>query len=179
MNILMTKATDGPLAGFMTLAVTAAQKQTMVEKMRATVADCRARHVTYLMGGKPNQLAASPLDVSGIDCSGFFRYLLFHMTLAALGSGFVVPDGSGNQNDWCAGRGFKHGDHDHYLAVAGLQDNILRAAFCRSEDGHPYGHVWLVLNGVTYESHADIGPSSRAWDAPVLDRIVSDVYCLC
>ena len=143
-------------------------------KMLAIVKDCRVRGTKYGLGAKSHDLNSSPLDAPAIDCSGFLRYLLFKAT----GGTLLIPDGSTNQNDWAASQGLKHYGKANYGNCEN-HDGFLRLCFCRASASEPIGHVWLCYNGMTLESHASIGPSSRAWDTPVLSRIVTDCYVLC
>ena len=145
-----------------------------VDKMIAIVKDCRMRHTTYGLGAKSRDLNSYPLDTHAIDCSGFLRYLL----CKASGGNLIIPDGSTNQNDWALAQGLKHYGKANYGNCEN-HDGFLRLCFCRASADEPIGHVWLCYNGMTLESHADIGPDSRPWDTEVLSRIVTDCYVLC
>src|SRR5205085_264760 len=104
-----------------------------------------------------------------IDCSGFVRYLMYRATHGEV----IMPDGSWIQNDWCR--------HNHFAkvkyATAADADGWLRIAFLPPKKGHA-GHVWLILNGMTLESHGHKGPHSRPWDTAVLKSQVTDCYQL-
>ena len=155
-----------------------------VGKLLDALRACEARGVVYKLGAKAPEHSGQkyafdyPPTFGSIDCSGFFRYAVYHATNGAL----LVPDGSANQNDWAGQQGFKHSGpsvaHAAYQSVGGNKDGYLRACFCRASPAEPIGHVWFALNAFTLESHGGVGPSSRAWDTPVLSRIVSDVYVL-
>jgi hypothetical protein len=172
------RAIAGPLLGNRCIIATPAQKQIILAKVSEITEYCHANGYYYLMGGKAKEITAAPLDAKGVDCSGFFRYVLWQATHAAFGEGWLVCDGSFMQNDYFGELGFKKGSHADYLSSGGDKDSILRSCFCKSEDGHAYGHVWLDLNGKTYESCGGVGPSSRNWTTPVLERIIDDYYCL-
>ena len=123
-------------------------------------------HVSYQMGGKV-KLSAEPSDIKAIDCSGFTRYLINRVT-----DGQVTPvDGSDEQNAWCKKHKLLAQTYSH---VAGLSDGCLRIAFMP----RPHGHVWLVMDGMTIESHGGKGPHRRTWSTPILTRSVKTCYVL-
>ena len=96
-------------------------------------------------------MGRSPLGLKGrkIDCSGFVRYLMNKAI-----DGFLVPDGSVNQHDWVRASGFKPS------ADMDAMDGALRIAFIPPR---PIGHVVLILNGWTFESHGGLGVDRRKW----------------
>ena len=113
-------------------------------------------------GKVANIRKTEPADLkgAGIDCSGFVQYVIRKLT-----SEHVFPGGSINQKDWCKARFAKI----DYKSNASLQDNYLRIGFRKTilgkiitprTDTTPVkrakkkqvGHVWLVINGQTYES---------------------------
>jgi hypothetical protein len=56
---------------------------------------------------------------------------------------------------------------------------MVYVCFCRAGSrGETIGHVWLVHNGFTFESHGGVGPNSRPFNTPILSHIVTDVYVL-
>jgi hypothetical protein len=123
-------------------------------------------HISYGFGSKAG-FHTKPEQIKAIDCSGFVRYVIYQAT-----SGHVVmPDGSWIQNDWCKA---KHFERVKYATAAG-NDGWLRIAFLPPKPGHA-GHVWLILNGKTMESHGHKGPHRRPWDTKVLKSQAKDCY---
>ncbi len=94
-------------------------------------------------------------DTMPVDCSGYVRYLLIR---SATVGGFTFPDGSVVQQDAVRAKGFKISS----VASAMAKDGVLRIAFFKPGKGR-VGHVALVLNGRTIESHGGTGPNSREW----------------
>jgi hypothetical protein len=85
----------------------------------------------------------------------------------ATGGAVHMPDGSWIQHDWCKHQKFMTAD---YNTDARQQDNWLRIAFLPKHEKHP-GHVWLVLNGKTLESHGHKGPDRRLWSTSALKKV--------
>lgn len=108
--------------------------------------------VSYQLGAKANPLSAQAGEFDAIDCSGFVRWLIFHAT------GQEIPDGSVHQHDWA----IQHGCKQSTFADAHSDDDLIRIAFLVPAGGKP-GHVVLILNGYTMESHGGAGPDRRAW----------------
>ena len=126
-----------------------------VATLAALIAACRSAGVGYGLGSKAPTLSAVPgRDFHAIDCSGFVRWSLYqaagHCTL---------PDGSVVQHDWIEAHGFKKSD----VASAELHDGAVRIAFLSPADGGGIGHVVLIVNGQTVESHGHYGPDRRFW----------------
>ena len=164
-----SKATSGPLAGFSVAPVD-------IPSLLHLMALCVAAGIRYLMGGKARDITAVPLDVSRIDCSGFARWLLYHATHGAL----LLPDGSCNEGDALAKFGFKPSNP----ANCALLDGHVRVCVHEADDKDGTGHIWLVLNGVTLESHGGVGVSSRAWNVMLssgyrLNELATHCYVLC
>jgi hypothetical protein len=132
-------------------------------------------HINYHMGAKAHPLDAEPADIKALDCSGFTRYLIHKVTDGQV----TMVDGSDEQNAWCKHHKLRA---EKYMHVAGLSDGLLRTAFMPRiyKDGKlaHAGHVWLVLNGKTLESHGHTGPDSRDWNTPVLTARVKTCYVL-
>ncbi len=118
---------------------------------------CRAAKVRYGLGAKPPfQKAVPGRDYTKIDCSGFVREALRRASVTPLG----FPDGSVRQREWIVSKGFKRSS----VEAARLHDDAIRIAFLRPQDSaSKVGHVVLVRNGLTYESHGGVGPNSRGW----------------
>ncbi len=164
-----TKATEGDLVGDPTVAVD-------VPYLLRLMALCVAAVVRYLMGGKARDLDAVPLDVSAIDCSGFARWLLYHATRGQL----LLPDGSCIQDHALFLDQFKSTDP----ANCALHDGHVRVCIHLADDKDGTGHIWIVLNGVTYESHGGRGVSSRPWNVMLssgytLHELATHCYVLC
>ena len=177
MNTLL-RGRDSTLPGYPTLPVD-------IGKLHDVLAACQHDGVTYKLGAKAPQSSTWPVfdyppTFSALDCSAFARYSMYHATAGEI----LLPDGSVNQNDWCAAQGFKHrsiADGQDYTAGMGL--NVLYACFCRTGSrGEKIGHVWYVAGSGgqlwTLESHGGVGPDSRLASTPVLVRIATDIYAL-
>jgi len=119
---------------------------------------------SYGLGFKIVPLSQQAPDVIGrnaagipdkkVDCSGFVRWCLFHA------AGVEIPDGSVTQHEWCQSQGYAQGT----VADGHKTDGIVRLAFLTPDaSGEGIGHVMIVLNGQTFESHGGKGPDSRAW----------------
>lgn len=131
------------------------------------------------MVGKARPLTKSVSDIRQLDCSGFVEYVIYHGTTDNVN----LPSGSVTQRSKIAS------DASHtvadYLKEAELRDDIVRIGFrdtiakrdetgavMRDSAGHSLkdqvGHVWLVINGSTYESTSKggrgKGPKSLKWD---------------
>ena len=92
-----------------------------------------------------------------IDCSGFVRAAIRRSTLPEL---TAFPDGSVVQHDWTQAKGFPPGAVDD----GELEDGRVRIAFLPpSAADSGIGHVVLIHQGQTLESHGGTGPDSRQW----------------
>ena len=121
-------------------------------------------HIKYGMGKKA-QLHVEPPAIKAIDCSGFTCYLMYKVSDGQI----KMVDGSDEQNAWCKKQKLRAEPYKQ----ASVNDNLLRIAFIPRvyKDGKVTraGHVWLILNGETMESHGkDKGPDRRPWDTQVL-----------
>jgi hypothetical protein len=131
-------------------------------KIKALCESLEAVGITYGLGSKiePLSLQASDLAGAGItscDCSGFVRWAIFH----ALGqpNDYNFDDGSVTQHEQVQNVGFKQSSYQDALG----DDGYVRIAFLTPEDGGGVGHVLLIFDGNTYESHGHKGPDSRVW----------------
>jgi len=142
------------------------------KKLRARFGVCKGR-VKYRLGAKPSFNDQPGHDFFKSDCSGFVRWLLFEAT----GGLVKLDEGSWHQRAWCDNHGFKLTD---YILNASVKDGRLRIAFISP----PNGHVWLVLDGKTYECYSGKGVGSRSWDSRIeggkssLARAVDFCYVL-
>ena len=166
---MITQEGTGELEGFDTITVD-------IPYLKALMAQCVAAGVRYLMGGKARDVKAVPLDTHEIDCSGFMRWLLYHATHGAL----LLPDGSFMEGQALALDGFKPSDP----ANCANTDNRVRVCIHVADDKDRTGHIWLCLNGVTYESHGGVGVSSRAWNVMLssgyrLNELATHCFVLC
>lgn len=115
-----------------------------------------AAGVGYGLGSKIEPLSKQAGEgISLVDCSGFVRWVIYHAA-----NGLTIPDGSVNQHDWADAQKFKQSD----FAGALQHDNGVRIAFLRPQDTLEHvGHVVLIVNGQTAESHGHHGPDRRVW----------------
>lgn len=110
----------------------------------------------YEFGGKVDLDADSAeVRAEGVDCSGYVRWLIHRATNGAV----TMPDGSWVQHEWVQEAGFKPST----IASAQLLDGYLRIAFMSPRRGGGIGHVALILDGQTMESHGGAGPNRRKW----------------
>lgn len=127
-------------------------------KARAFLKSCMSpRTVTYGLGRKvPFHGAAPGRDFSLVDCSGFVRELIWRATAP----GFDFKDGSVVEHDWVRKQGFERSE----VAAAAAKDGAVRIAFL-PPDAVPsrIGHVAIIVDGVTLESHGGTGPDARPW----------------
>lgn len=113
--------------------------------------------VRYGLGAKVPFHGATPgRHFRRVDCSGFVREAIWRATTPRLN----FPDGSVVQHDWVRKQGFTRGTP----ADGRLRDGAVRIAFLRPQDSPSrIGHVVLVHNARTLESHGGVGPNSRDW----------------
>jgi D-alanyl-D-alanine carboxypeptidase len=113
--------------------------------------------VTYGLGAKVPSLGAVPgRDFKKVDCSGFVREAIRRSTQPTA----AFPDGSVVQHEWVRSRGYEHGA----IADGAKTDKSIRIAFLSPQDSpEGIGHVVLIYQGKTLESHGHFGPDSRPW----------------
>jgi hypothetical protein len=113
--------------------------------------------VKYGLGAKISPHGATPgTDFTKVDCSGFVREAIWRATTPH----FNFPDGSVVQHDWVRDKGYERSTRTDAL----LEDGKIRIVFLRPQDTSSHiGHVALVHNGKTIESHGGVGPNTRAW----------------
>ena len=139
------------------------------EKVVALTRSLMDAGVTYELGAKASPLSLQAGEFDSIDCSGFVRWAIYHAT----GQGLEIPDGSANQHEWANREGFKVSNFEAGLA----KDGAIRIAFLTPEDGGGIGHVMLIIDGLTCESHGHHGPDRRQWGSYDFMRLCS-VYVL-
>jgi lysozyme family protein len=113
--------------------------------------------VTYGLGAKvPFHGAVPGKDFKKVDCSGFIREAIWRATSPHQS----FPDGSVVQHDWIRDHSF-----ERTTPAAALQpDGVIRIAFLRPQDSpQRIGHVVLIHDARTLESHGGVGPDSRPW----------------
>ena len=114
--------------------------------------------VTYHLGSKiPSDTAVPGVDFTHVDCSGFVRACIRRSTHPQV----LFPDGSVVQHDWVAASRYATSS----VADGLLVDGKIRIAFLApgAAPGHSVGHVVLIHNGYTVESHGSTGPDRRQW----------------
>jgi cell wall-associated NlpC family hydrolase len=109
--------------------------------------------VGYKLGAKIRPGQVPGRDFAAVDCSGFVREILRRCTVV----GTQFPDGSVVQHEWVRARGFAPADQ----AKTGM---VYLAFLSPADTSSRIGHVVLVHNGKTVESHGGVGPDSRPWD---------------
>jgi len=121
--------------------------------------DCMTSNprVQYGLGAKVNPHGAIPgSGFKRVDCSGFVRETIWRATTPHS----KFPDGSVVQHDFIRDQGYEKSTR----ADAMLQDGKVRIVFLRPQDSPKnIGHVALVHNGKTLESHGSFGPNARDW----------------
>jgi len=152
---------EGPFAADETglEGVAAATIAIDLAQARAFLDDCMSStpRVTYGLGAKvPFHGAIPGKNFRAVDCSGFIRELIWRSTTPHQG----FPDGSVVQHDFVRDHGFEQTTREAALR----QDGVVRIAFLRPQDSpQRIGHVVLIHNVRTLESHGGVGPDSRAW----------------
>lgn len=131
-----------------------------IGRAKAFLAACRNAHprVTYGLGAKvPFHGAVPGRDFAKVDCSGFVREAIRLSTSPRL----AFPDGSVVQHDWVRARGLRKST----ITDGARSDGLVRIAFLRPQDSPSrIGHVVLISDGMTLESHGGVGPDARVWD---------------
>lgn len=142
-----------------------------LKKLRATHRALIARGVRYGLGAKAPSMRTKPSEISRIDCSGEFRYLIAQATDQKL----IIPDGSWNQRKWFEDNDFKQVP---YVEVAKADPHRLFAAFITAgvNGCGRVGHVWLVNDGSTLESYGGHGVGSRKWSVKTLVNQVHECF---
>jgi hypothetical protein len=113
--------------------------------------------VGYQLGAKVPFAGAVPgKDFKYVDCSGFVREVIRRAQTISLG----FPDGSVVQHDWVRAHRFAATD----VEAGKNEDGLVRIAFLRPQDSpSKIGHVALIYNARTLESHGGVGPNARNW----------------
>jgi hypothetical protein len=111
--------------------------------------------VGYQLGAKIPPNGVPGRDFTAVDCSGFVREEVRRAT--NLGNNF--PDGSVVQHQWVQRKGFA----SDTVSSGSRTDGVVRIAFLSPTPSRKIGHVVLIHNGTTLESHGGVGPDSRPW----------------
>jgi hypothetical protein len=121
--------------------------------------------VGYRLGAKIPSLSSVPgRDFDAVDCSGLVRRLIQKATDPMV----RFPDGSVVQQDWVRDQRYR----GTTIAAGKLQDGKVRIGFLAPWDtASRIGHVVLIHNGMTLESHGGVGPNSRPWNGSGWQRI--------
>lgn len=108
-----------------------------------------------------------PSKIKNLDCSGYVHYVLNKVTdgRIVIGKGPSWVNSGGIRN-WAKTQNLTS---VKYSENAGKNDNILRLAYLPPSKS--YGHIWLVLNGETLESHGSGGVNRRHWNNGNLKRV--------
>jgi hypothetical protein len=135
-----------------------------VAKALAFLNACTTSHprVTYGLDKKAPNDASQPGDPAPpgfvqLDCSGFVRAAIRRSTTPKLAA---FPDGSVQQHDWVKAQGYPKAA----VADGAAQDGKVRIAFLPPNASPEHiGHVVLIHDGQTLESHGHVGPDRRQW----------------
>jgi hypothetical protein len=159
-----------------------------VTMLTSSFSQLQRRGVSYVYGGKAddrstnrrsNGSLSTPLDtIDGLDCSGFFRYMIYRATSGTC----IIPDGSQNQLDWFssqASAGNVNQVYPYSIVNLSATSPQLFACFIKPHVNGcgDIGHVWFVLksNGgdaQTLECYGGVGVGSRIWNAiPLLGEV--------
>ena len=103
--------------------------------------------------------APAPPGFVKLDCSGFVRAVIRRSTTPKMTQ---FPDGSVQQHDWVRAQGYPKAT----VADGGSLDGKVRIAFLPPHATPDHiGHVVLLHEGQTLESHGGVGPDRRNWSA--------------
>lgn len=159
-NLGVRGASDGGGAEMPSFLATGDTIALDTDRARAFLKACQTSRprVTYGLGAKVPFLGAVPgRNFTKVDCSGFVREAIRLSTSPTL----RFPDGSVVQHDWVRARGLASST----IAEGKRSDGLVRIAFLRPQDSPSrIGHVVLISDGRTLESHSGVGPNSRVWD---------------
>lgn len=136
--------------------------------------------IPYKMGGKPSSLKLTTEQflaerrVEGVDCSGFVRWLLYRSS----GGKVRIRDGTfAQRDDFRAMADAMHRAPVPY-SDCGKHDGVLRVAGFVKSQKVKFGHIWVVLDGLTGESHGHGGVDRRPWDTGHLENLATWCYPL-
>ncbi len=123
--------------------------------------------VRYKFGAKFDSISVEHPMGRRVDCSGYIRWLVLHGSNGEL----LLPDGSVNQHAFILQQGFPMREYSKALlnASGAVYINFFRPTKILA------GHVWLLHNGKTMESHFGKGINSRS--GQLLARMGRKVYC--
>lgn len=133
-------------------------------------------HINYSVGLKDNGSAkgkaaygAEVSKITGLDCSGYVHYVLREASKNQIN----VPHGSWNINEWFEKSSCRKVD---YKSQAEKRDHVLRLGYFAKTGDMDYGHIWLVLNAETLESHGSKGVNRRSWNNSAIMKHVTHCY---
>ena len=159
-------ATAGALAGHIVAPIDTSKYIDFRDRMLAA-------RIGYEMGAKDPNVGSGKIGFTHLDCSAFVRTLA---RFAAGGALNDMPDGSWNEDDYFAARGFKR---SQYLSVFD-GDDILRACIHRpnGRGSDPTGHIWFAVHGHSDECYGGHGVGQRPLDHQWFVDHVDDVWCV-
>ncbi len=165
-----------------------------------TLSNLAAARISYSRGkssgqGKVGNLATDvgTLDRqrAGLDCSGYVQYVVYQGS----SHNIWIPQGTSKQQDWLDDKKYRKvsgnefvSQEDVYNYEASKKDDMVRIAFratnpakkkASGSEGGGVGHVWLVLNGKTYEcTTKGRGSGPRSFDFDVRSGDADALYVL-
>lgn len=128
--------------------------------LQTIFSECAGR-VHYKLGAKAS-LQASPSSIKAIDCSGWFRYHIFHAT------GQTWPDGSQAQLAFARQHLRKLNKYSDVHFAAQDPKRLFVGFLSPKPNSQWPRHVWEIYKGRTMESCSSLGVGSRAWDVGAL-----------
>lgn len=140
--------------------------------------------VSYGFGSKVKfkELNFQPSSIRAIDCSGLVGLLVYYgcnkHNLTP-----VFPDGSYNERDWLLARSKEVGSVIHRISkYSDIANDPSKLYICTLDPIYKNGklvkagHVWMVNDGFTMESHGGTGPAERPWNTPILKTEVDYIF---
>jgi hypothetical protein len=138
-----------------------------------TLSNLSAARITYSRGKAQGQGKVRDLDNdvgkldrtrASLDCSGYVQYVVYQATTHNV----RIPQGSHKQQEWLSEKGYRALSGNDFLSMqdvydyeAAKKDDIVRIAYRATDPkakkdntgsgGKGVGHVWLVINGRTFE----------------------------
>lgn len=134
-------------------------------KIPALVQDCKAHGIVYGWGAKAHPITLQAAQLHALDCSGFARWALFHASLVrSPNQPFLIVDGSVDQHQWCKNNLQSCSNADGHRSDDKLRIAFLKPKYDANGKMIEAGHVMLLEDGWTMESHGHLkGPDRRLW----------------